>query len=87
MIIERIFHRFESVKIVMGITSELGPIDPQLAVTDGTTTVRRFSVYNVINGRPIYRDEASDCGIKIESIDININIILRKNISYHKNIV
>jgi len=142
---------FGSAKIVMGTTSELGPIDPQLAVTDGTT-VRRFSVYNVVksykklfskavkekgnlepylqqlsnydereieeykaalslsediavrtlasgmlrgiseaeikekikifltpertktHGRPIYRDEASDCGIKIESIDINSDL-------------
>jgi len=38
---------FGASKIIMGATSELGPIDPQLA-TSKSGVVRRFSVYNVV---------------------------------------
>ncbi len=38
---------FGASKIIMGPTSELGPIDPQLTIPEGNT-VKRFSVYNVI---------------------------------------
>jgi len=38
---------FGASKIIMGATSELGPIDPQLAISE-SGMVRRFSVYNVI---------------------------------------
>ncbi len=38
---------FGASKIIMGATSELGPIDPQLA-TSKSGVVKRFSVYNVV---------------------------------------
>lgn len=38
---------FGASKIIMGATSELGPIDPQLT-TSKNGIVRRFSVYNVV---------------------------------------
>ena len=136
---------FGASKIIMGATSELGPIDPQLTTSEDSV-VRRFSVYNVVesydklfkravnekgnlqpylqqlanydereikefraalslsediairtlatgmmkgkgdikkkieifltpkrtktHGRPIYRKEALDCGLKIESKDV-----------------
>ena len=37
---------FGASKIIMGSTSELGPIDPQLTIAD--SRVKRFSAYNVI---------------------------------------
>lgn len=38
---------FGACKIIMGATSELGPIDPQLTTSENGV-VRRFSVYNVV---------------------------------------
>ncbi|GCC10855.1 serine dehydrogenase proteinase [archaeon] len=38
---------FGASKIIMGTTSELGPIDPQLTTSENNE-VRRFSVYNVV---------------------------------------
>jgi len=38
---------FGSEKIIMGATSELGPIDPQLTLSEGGE-VKRFSVYNIV---------------------------------------
>jgi len=38
---------FGASRILMGNTSELGPIDPQLAIADGKS-LKRFSVYNII---------------------------------------
>ena len=38
---------FGASKIIMGATSELGPIDPQLTTSENGM-VRRFSVYNVV---------------------------------------
>lgn len=38
---------FGASRILMGNTSELGPIDPQLAIPDGKN-LKRFSVYNII---------------------------------------
>ncbi len=38
---------FGASRIIMGATSELGPIDPQLA-TSKSGVVKRFSVYNVV---------------------------------------
>lgn len=38
---------FGSSKIIMGATSELGPIDPQLTLSEGGE-VKRFSVYNIV---------------------------------------
>ena len=38
---------FGSSKIIMGSTSELGPIDPQLTITGGGAR-KRFSAYNII---------------------------------------
>lgn len=38
---------FGASKIIMGATSELGPIDPQLTIPEGGT-VKRFSAYNVV---------------------------------------
>lgn len=38
---------FGASKIIMGPTSELGPIDPQLTIAEGDE-IKRFSVYNVV---------------------------------------
>ncbi len=38
---------FGASKIIMGTTSELGLIDPQLTTSENSV-VRRFSVYNVV---------------------------------------
>lgn len=38
---------FGADKIIMGSTSELGPIDPQLTVSEGES-IKRFSAYNVV---------------------------------------
>jgi len=37
---------FGSSKIIMGATSELGPIDPQLTI--GQSNLKRFSAYNIV---------------------------------------
>jgi hypothetical protein len=39
---------FGSSKIFMSGSSELGPIDPQLIISEDGKTVKRFSVYNVV---------------------------------------
>ncbi len=38
---------FGASKLIMGATSELGPIDPQLTTSENNT-VKRFSVYNIV---------------------------------------
>jgi hypothetical protein len=38
---------FGSSKIMMGATSELGPVDPQIAISENNET-KRFSVYNIV---------------------------------------
>jgi ClpP class serine protease len=43
---------FGASKIIMGATSELGPIDPQLTIPE-SGVIKRFSVYNVVES---YRD-------------------------------
>lgn len=43
---------FGASKILMGASSELGPIDPQLTVVEGNTR-KRFSVWNLVEG---YKD-------------------------------
>lgn len=39
---------FGASKILMGPTSELGPIDPQITSAAGTGMLRRFSVFNIV---------------------------------------
>lgn len=38
---------FGASKIIMGLTSELGPVDPQLTTSENNI-VKRFSVYNIV---------------------------------------
>lgn len=39
---------FGASKVIMGPTSELGPIDPQVSVETEKGVIKRFSVYNII---------------------------------------
>ena len=52
-------------KITMGKTSELGPIDPQVAITENNKT-SRFSVYNIVKSYESLFDKAVRCDGKIE---------------------
>jgi len=53
---------FGADEIYMGATSELGPIDPQLAITENDQ-IRRFSLYNIVKSYDsLFRDAVRSKG-------------------------
>jgi hypothetical protein len=52
-------------KIIMGKTSELGPVDPQVAITEDSKT-SRFSVYNIVKSYESLFERAVNVEGKIE---------------------